>query len=80
MRQGAARLLRADSSGSSTTLALGGAEVVAAFGVIRDELKVHGRPELRSVLKVPAPSEMAPEYTRGLYVPPGARNLPTWRF
>ena len=61
MGQGAARLLRAPSSGSSATLALGGAEVVAAFGVIRDELKVHERFKLRSVLKVPAPSEMTPE-------------------
>ena len=61
MRQGAARLLRAPSSGSSTTLALGGAEVVAAFEVIRDELEVHERFKLRSVLKVPAPSGMAPE-------------------
>ena len=77
MQQGAARLLRAPSSGDSTTLALGGAEVVAAFEVIRDELEVHERFKLRSVLQVPAPSEMAPEYTRGLYVPPGARNLPT---
>ena len=61
-------------------MALGGAEVVAAFEVIRDELKVHERFKLRSMLKVPAPSEIAPEYIRGLYVPPGARNLLTWRF
>ena len=60
MRQGAVRLLRAPSSGSSATLALGGAEVVAAFEVIRDELEVHERFKLRSVLKVPAPSEMTP--------------------
>ena len=65
MRQGEVRLLRAPSSGSSATLALGGAEVVAAFEVIRDELEVHERFKLRSVPKSPGTERDGPRVYQG---------------